>query len=44
MKYSIQTVSKWNETGSFEALPDMNNLTLAAIGEAVFDRDLSKDS
>lgn len=44
LKYSNQTVKKWSESGSFEALPEMNNLTLAAIGEAVFDRDLTKDS
>ena len=44
LKYSNNTVDKWNRKGGFQALPEMNNLTLAAIGESVFDRDLTKDS
>jgi len=44
LKYSKRIVGEWTEKGSFEALPSMNALTLAAIGEAVFNRDLTKDA
>lgn len=44
VKYSERTVAKWEAEKKFEALPDMNNLTLAAIGEAVFNKDLTSES
>lgn len=44
VKYTKRTIQKWNRELSFEALPEMNNLTLAAIGEAVFNKDLTGES
>lgn len=44
VKYSDKLVNEWSEKGAFEALPSMNTFTLAAIGEAVFNRDLTKDA
>lgn len=44
VKYTERTIEKWNQAKEFNALPEMNNLTLAAIGEAVFNKDLTGES
>ena len=44
LKYSNRIVNEWSKKGKFEALPSMNKLTLAAIGEAVFNKDLTNEA
>lgn len=44
VKHSNKLVEKWNNEGKFEGLTDMNSLTMAVIGEVIFNYDISAKS